>query len=839
MQTSRISPSVSARFGLAGVSASTRVILPLKGVECAFSVSAGLVEVQMTQIFRQENPQPLDCEYLFPLPADASVFSCEADINGRIIKARVRERAEAVKLAAEKKEEGRRVALVEAERENLFTLTLNNVQPEDLVLITLKYVQPLRALADMPSIEIPFCPGIRYIPGKPLLRSNRGKGVVDDTNEVPDASRISPVRIGADHPDAAFVEIRGTLDAHFIDAASLVSPSHQIISSREGSNLAVRLSEKSEVPDRDFVLRWKELLPRELAARAWLCERDAQAYALLEIRAPQASGKPQPMDFYFLADRSGSMQGVKWEKAALAVQSSIQSLADGDRAMLTLFSDQFNDFAERPLPPGKLLTDPNFRNLAQLPPDGGTQLGPALRHVLEVANAHSRGQARSLILITDAQVGNEDGILKLMQGAPDFTVHCFGVDVNLNDALLVALARQQRGTFHSLNPGDDVARAVTDLARAVGHPVLTDLRLPDAWEPSEALLPPLYSGQVCYLSARAKAPAEALGLSARRGKAAPAPITVATQASSSDAPYLHWCKHRIERHIREDQPKEAIALSVQSNLVCTLTAFIAWDEAEKVPVARQSLAQPALGELKILSVASLCASPGMGGMAMKSPAPRFLFRARAPKRELFAGGSGAGAASGSARFGASGVQYLITSCHDALPVRGLDALRRRWETLRTADRRLLVEPILAAIGDLPSHPEWKPLCSRILAWASADPTERERQANQLQRLVSKLLKLVAVLDTLRQRMRAVVGELRASPGMAGAGLDELERALDEATLDVRNLAERWARFQALPSLSREKRIGKALAKAARLEAAMGRRLTAFAARAPSPSAAAA
>src|SRR6266581_2306669 len=125
-----------------------RVILPLKGVECDFSVLSGIAEVSMTQIFRQENDQPMDCEYLFPLPADASVYFCEADINGRTIRAQVRERQEARQLAAEKKAAGFRTALVESERDNLFTLSLGNVQPGDLVVISLKYVQTLRSLAE-------------------------------------------------------------------------------------------------------------------------------------------------------------------------------------------------------------------------------------------------------------------------------------------------------------------------------------------------------------------------------------------------------------------------------------------------------------------------------------------------------------------------------------------------------------------------------------------------------------------------------------------------------------------------------------------------------------------
>src|SRR5262249_34168764 len=161
------------------------------------------------QIFRQENAKPLDCEYLFPLPADASVYFCEADINGRKIRAQVKERQEAKRLAAEKKAAGHRTARGGSERDQLVKLSLGNVQPDDLVVIEVKYFQPLRSLAGQPSLEIPFCPGMRYIPGRPLLRSNRGKGVVDDTDEVPDASRISPVRIDGEHPDAAYVEVRG------------------------------------------------------------------------------------------------------------------------------------------------------------------------------------------------------------------------------------------------------------------------------------------------------------------------------------------------------------------------------------------------------------------------------------------------------------------------------------------------------------------------------------------------------------------------------------------------------------------------------------------------------
>src|SRR4029078_13581342 len=97
---------------------------------------------------------------------------------------------------------------------------------------------------------------------------------------------------------------------------------------------------------------------------------------------------------------------------------------------------------------------------------------PALEHVLRVAAKHSGDRGKNLILITDAQLGNESEILKLMKSAPDFPTHCFGIDVALNDSLLLALSRQQGGTFHSLNPGDDIEQAGTALGKTTGGPVL-------------------------------------------------------------------------------------------------------------------------------------------------------------------------------------------------------------------------------------------------------------------------------------------------------------------------------------------------------------------------------
>ncbi len=596
MSTSRILPpqTRTEAFGLFVIIESRRVVLPLKGVECDFSVRGGVAEVCMTQIFRQENRKPLDCEYLFPLPADGSAYSCEAEINGRIIRAEIKERQEARKFVAEKKAEGRRTALVESERDNLFTISLGNVQPDDLVIVRLKYIQPLRTLGALRSIEIPFCPGVRYIPGNPLLRSNRGKGTQDDTNEVPDASRITPVRIDELHPDAAFVDVRGTLDGEFTDEKSVISPSHSVDVKASEGEVSIRLSSRDEVPDRDFVVRWEERNADKIAPRAWIREKGNETYALLEVRAPQdETVQRTALDFYFLVDRSGSMQGQKWEKAVEALQSCVAVLGRDDRAMITFFENRHHDFAEQPLSPSALLVDPQFQGLKRLGATGGTVMAGALQHVLELANAHSQGRERNLILITDAQIGNDAAILRLMKSAPDMPVHCFGIDIALNDALLLALSRQQGGSFHSLNPNDNIQAAVTALGKTLRRPVLLDPQLSEGWENSDARIPNLYAGQILYVSARAGAN-QPLRLTAKTPAGQIVQYDFQARALAQESPYLHWCKTRIQRWLSEDKAAEAIKLSVASNLLCRLTAFVAWDSSEKVAIATHELVQPSM-----------------------------------------------------------------------------------------------------------------------------------------------------------------------------------------------------------------------------------------------------
>jgi Ca-activated chloride channel family protein len=594
-------------FGLIAWLEQTKISLPLKGVECAFNVCGDVVSVELDQIFQQNATQPLDCLYTFPLPAGAAVYRCEMHLDGRVIKARVEERERAREIAQEKKAAGYRTALVEMERDNLFTLSLGNVQPGDMIVIRFAYFQTLSRLGDWTSFSIPFCPGIRYIPGVPLLRAPKGKGTLDDTDQVPDASRISPPRIGALHPDASYLSVEGIVEHPLNDVKDISSPSHPVFVRAVQGTSKVTIADQAAVPDCDFVLRWTELQPREVKPMGWVTRIEAgcsaigassngEAFALIRLRAPEqvVVSDNYLQDVYFLIDRSGSMQGLKWQKAVEAFREFLKGLGKDDRVWATFFESSVRDLAEAPLPAHEILADRAVENLEAIGTAGGTELLPALEHVLTKIAAHSTERPSSLVLITDGQVGNEAQILKALSRYAQLRVHVFGIDVAINDGFLHQLAAQHHGSACLMSPQDDIVGAVARLGNRLRRPVWTSIRVQDGWEIVGQTLPDLYEGQVLSLPLKGSGSARSVSLEGKLPDGTSKSCRFELVETSAVALPLLWAKRRIEFHLAKGKIEEAIALAKANNIVCEGAAFIAWDEAEKVPVSAREVYQPAM-----------------------------------------------------------------------------------------------------------------------------------------------------------------------------------------------------------------------------------------------------
>jgi Ca-activated chloride channel family protein len=586
-------------FGLVAWLEATRVKLPLKGVECRFEVTGAVASVELDQIYHQENRAALDCTYLFPLPAGAAVYRCEIVVNGRVIRAVVEKEQAAQALYAEKKSEGRRVAMVESERENLFTLSLGNVQPGDLVVVRLAWFQVLDRVGEGLRLLIPTCPGVRYIPGTPLLRSNCGRGIEADTDQVPDASRITPPRIEALHPEAAYFALSGRFSRDDVAAGSASSSTHAVLVREEAGTVTLELAAGGAVPDRDFVVVWREPVAQAVEPQAWCWRAGEETYALLQLRAPEgvAVAENFAQDFYFLVDRSTSMEGRKWEQACRAVHGFVDALGAQDRVWITMFASEHDDFSEEPMPAPELRADPAFQRLVEFGADGDTELRSAAEHVLHMISRHSKERPASLVLITDGQVGNESLIMEAFYDHMDLRVHTFGIDTAVNDAFLKELAAAQGGSCWLQTPDDDIAGTVAALGARLRRPVLRDLKLAEGWRAADWGLTDLHAGEVATVVVRSeKAPPPPLVVRGHLPDGREHVFDVALARAGTHAVQLLWVRQYMARSIAFGHDEEAVKLAREHNVLCAGTVFIAWDDAEQGPVAKAEVVQPSLAE---------------------------------------------------------------------------------------------------------------------------------------------------------------------------------------------------------------------------------------------------
>jgi uncharacterized protein YegL len=377
-------------------------------------------------------------------------------------------------------------------------------------------------------------------------------------------------------------------------------------------------------------LRWKESTVDALQLRSISCADEDSQYAVVRLDAPIDApvATNQSRDYYFLVDRSGSMEGPKWTYTAQALKAFVGELGDKDRVAVTLFESSFQDFAEAPLPVSELKSDPAFDALEELGVEGGTELLPALEHVLKQIPVHSKERDPVIIIITDGQVGNEAGVVKLLRAHRQIAVHTFGIDSAVNDAFLKQLAAQHRGACVLMTPNDDIKSAVPRLGNRLRRPVLTGLTAPAQWQLTCTQLPDMYAEEHILVALRGLRQAESLELS---GKLADQTVRtfrfdLRLESPQIAVPRLLWARQAIARLLAEGKDSKAIKLAIKHNLICPGAAFISYDMKEKVAISSEEIYQPDLSPAIVASVSNMmdgipikpCASVTVQRMAMNA-----------------------------------------------------------------------------------------------------------------------------------------------------------------------------------------------------------------------------
>ncbi len=491
-------------------------------------ISGLTARTMVRQRFVNSTDQWQEAIYVFPLPDESAVDRLRMRIGERIIEGKITEKQEAKKVYEQARKQGKKASLLSQERPNIFTMAVANIAPGEEIEVEIELQQVVGLTGPVFSLRFPMVVAPRYIPGTPVKGDGEqgamqfsGSGWSFDSDQVPDASRITPPVAMDREKKLNPLRLMVELAAGF-QVARVESLYHGITvaDEREGTKL-IRF-DGTVMADRDFVLEWEAHKQGRPQAALFAESLGQEKYLLLMLTPPagDTGGKPLPRELIFVLDTSGSMAGSSIAQARQALVLAISRLDAGDRFNVI----EFNSHASKLFSRAEMADESHRRQaihfVNDLEADGGTEIVPALKMALDGRKDHER--IRQVIFLTDGSVGNEQQLLNMIATRlGDTRLFTVGIGSAPNSYFMSRAATMGRGSFTYIGKTSEVQEKMMGLFQKLEHPALTDISVTSADGESMELypdpIPDLYQGEPLLVSVKIPEENEVLHISGHRG----------------------------------------------------------------------------------------------------------------------------------------------------------------------------------------------------------------------------------------------------------------------------------------------------------------------------------
>lgn len=427
------------------------------------------------QVFYNPNDWQVEGTYVFPLPVGATISDFQMWMNNEPVQGKVLTAEEARRTYEQIVRQMRDPALLEYVGRDAVQASIFPIPPGEERRIALEYTQVLTAENGL----------VRYV--YPLNTEKFSAQPLEDVRITVQIETGQPIR-------------------------AVYSPSHALDTTREGEGFAKVSYEAREVtPDQDFTLFYSI---GEAEAFHLFTSRDpsdtAEAdgfFMMLLAPQPEVASRVISKDVIIVLDRSGSMEGEKFEQARAALQFILTHLNKGDSFYLLSFSSELSAFAPQLRPARE--AEQALRWAEQMSPVGSTDINRALLEAISVVDPE---RPTYVIFLTDGlPTEGETRVEKILdnfaRSAPDnLRVFPFGVGYDVDTFLLDTLSQENHGLSSYVQPGQALDEVLSAFYEKISTPVLTnlELRLGDlsTYDMYPDPLPDLFAGSQVIVTGR-------------------------------------------------------------------------------------------------------------------------------------------------------------------------------------------------------------------------------------------------------------------------------------------------------------------------------------------------
>ena len=598
---------------------------PLKSTEVTTNINGVIAETYVVQTYVNEGDKPINAQYVFPTSSTATVHGMTMEIGSHRVTATIKEKEEAKEEYEEAKEEGKSASLLEQRRPNVFTMDVANVMPGDTARIELHYTELVATREGVCEFVFPTVVGPRYVtpedadspaadaavPDREMSTEGSQDGAADgpvaeedrpDTTVTNDDSAdgwaASPYLPEGVLPDSEY-HITVNLSTG-VPIADVSCKSHEIkVEQENGSQARITLADSEDYAgNRDFILKYR-LTGESVESGLVLTETDSEKYFFLTVQPPERYTPDDipPREYIFVLDVSGSMYGYPLDTAKDLIRSLATGLRDMDRFNLVLFSDDTYLLSTKSLAANSRNVQAAIDLIDEQEGGGGTSMLPALQTAVSVPLKEDI--ARSVVIITDGYISNEDEIYDLINENMDTaSFFSFGIGCSVNDYLIKGIAQCGMGESFLVTDSEDAAESAQRFASYIEAPLMTGITVDyegfDVYDVATSTPSILYAQKPLILFGKWRG--EPTGTITVSGKAGgedyvqEIPVADAAVDTEDESIRYLWARTKLDQlagygSIRNDDSvkDEITKLGLDYNMTTPYTSFVAVVEEIRNP----------------------------------------------------------------------------------------------------------------------------------------------------------------------------------------------------------------------------------------------------------------
>ncbi|KAJ7313846.1 hypothetical protein JRQ81_005595 [Phrynocephalus forsythii] len=573
--------------------------VPLRSISVDVVIQGFVADVVSELRYQNEEKNPVEAIFVFPLDDEAAVYAFEGLIGGTRIEAQIREKKQAEQEYDDAMSEGRQAFMLgrEANTSDIFTCSLGNLPPESEATLKIRYVQ---ALAPEPDGAVRFVlPAVlnpRYVP-----QGSEGGTVSSSIPRVPKGQLPYTLSLSA--------TVESSFGINRVESKCNLQPLHYTAEDRTAAQVSLAEGHQFD-RDVELLIYYEDVhkpsaileAPKPGAAPGSLMGDPALLLTMYPSFPTAKPGQSETGEFIFLLDRSGSMSNIthRTRDSLSRIQSAketliflLKSLPLGCYFNIYGFGSRYDSFYPESVEyTQKTMTD-SLKRVKKLQADlGGTEILQPLKAIY--GKTCREGHPRQLFVFTDGEVFNTDQVIaEVRHHSSNHRCFSFGIGEGASTALIKGIARAAGGSAEFITGKDRMqAKALQSLKKAL-QPAVTKISL--NWDLPSGLKAVLvgsgpqviFQGQCCLIYAQISGqlqPADstegaAVLHYALEGKTFMETAKFSLHSQERDRLPIHRLAAQAllqDLEGNEDEEKKRLALetSLNSGVVCSQTAYV-------------------------------------------------------------------------------------------------------------------------------------------------------------------------------------------------------------------------------------------------------------------------